>query len=163
MRNKVAAARKAAKPLAPSLMRAIYACAREHQVDGEALHEAIHAGFGKASVKELTDRQARQLLDGMRGKVREPQPWQRREAQAFDGRRKVKVDVHTLINDRERELLREAAALRGWDDSTLAAFAARQTGTSEIRTMAQFNKVFWPLKSMNRRENLYPRQEAAQP
>lgn len=57
------------------------------------------------------------------------------------------------------KVLREAAQLRGWGEAGLEGFAERQTGKRQIQTMAEFNKVFWPLKAMNNRDGLYRRPE----
>lgn len=73
-------------PLKPALMRAIYACARENRISNEEIHEAIAAGWKKTSVKDLTDFQARQLLDGMRG-FTGARDYQRRQAQHFHGKK----------------------------------------------------------------------------
>jgi hypothetical protein len=135
------------------LLRAIWACAREHRVDGEALHEAIQAGFQKTSLKQLTRREAYRLLDGLRGK-RDGGIASRRWAQGNHGRRNIADRTEHLVNQRELQMLREAAALRGWTEETLQAFVRRQIKAEMIHTMQQFNKVFWALKAMNRRDGL---------
>lgn len=135
------------------LLRAIWACAREHKVDDEALHEAIQAGFQKTSLKQLTRREAYRLLDGLRGN-RDTGRASRRWAQGNHGRRNIADRTEHLVNEREIEMLREAAARRGWTDDTLHAFIRRQIKADTIHTMQQFNKVFWALKAMNRRDGI---------
>jgi hypothetical protein len=138
------------------LMRAIHAAARENKCSNEELHEAIEAGFKLKSLKELTKRQAYALLDGLRGKPRATnQP--RRDAQAFHGRRGYDASADAIypVTDREQQLLREAANLRGWNDATLTGFIDRQLGKPVMVTLADFNKVFWALKAMNRRSGLH--------
>jgi hypothetical protein len=151
--------RPADAPIDIPLLRAIHGAAREHNVSTEDLHDAI-AVIGKTSLKELTKREAYTLLDGIRGKQASPhfQParrnQRRRDAQASHGRRKhdASADAIYPATDRERQMLRDAADLRQWDDATLTAFINRQLGKPVLVTLADFNKVFWALKAMNRRD-----------
>ncbi len=142
------------------LLRAIFACARENGCDNEGLHEAIEAGFGKQSLRDLTHAEAYALLDGLRGGKPsahyKPNLW-RRQAQGKHGRRDYDATSDAIypVREPERQLLRDAAAVRNWDDVQLGRFIQRQIGKPTVTTMAEFNKVFWPLKSMNRREGRY--------
>jgi hypothetical protein len=137
------------------MLRVIYAVAREHGISNEELHDAISIGFQKTSLKQLTARESMQLIHGMRGKQSRFAP-DRRRAMNAHGRKDYNRDGQTeyLVNDRERKLLQEAATLRGWSDETLIQFVTRQLGKDTVRTMTEFNKVFWALKSMNRRDGL---------
>lgn len=151
--------RVSSKPIDSLLIKTIHACARENGVSREEIHEAI-AHFGKTSLKDLTKTEAYRLLDGLRGGKPSPhftpKP-DRRHAQANHGRRDYDASADAIypVTDRERELLREAADLRKWDDATLSRFVERQTGKAVVVTMADFNRVFWPLKAMNRRNRLH--------
>ncbi|MFB3828941.1 MAG: hypothetical protein ACE15B_19400 [Bryobacteraceae bacterium] len=141
-------------------IRAIFATAREHGISSEEVHDAIWAGWEKKSVKDLTTAEACQLLDGLRGRRRSTRSGcdsRRRHAMGNHGRRDYdrSQDPNYVINEREMQMLREAAALRNWDEGVLTRFIERQLGRPEIRTMAEFNRVFWPLKAMNRREGKY--------
>lgn len=146
------------EPVDGKLIAAIFACAREHHVDNQALHEAIEAGFNKTSIRRLTRGEAYRLLDGLRGKQRRGggasgyKGTARGQAMASHGRKGVKVDVHELVTTRELQMLNEAAAPRGWSSKALVDFIERQTGHREVRTLADFNKVFHALKAMNRRD-----------
>ena len=135
------------------LLKAIWAVAREKKIDSEGVHEAIQAGLGKTSLKELTTPEALRLLDGMRGKRREaPTAW-RGQAQAYAGRRKEAVDEPAvMVNDAELRMLWQAAHARGWSGETLDKFCVKLIGNETPRTMKQFNKVFWAIKAMTRRE-----------
>jgi hypothetical protein len=133
-------------------LRALWACARECGVDDEGLHDAAFVGFGKTSLKELTEDEASRLLNGMRkgsGKQLAKRHW----AQGNHGRRDVEDKTEYLVNTREMQMLCEAAALRGWNEEALLKFIARQLGKTEIRTMKEFNKIFWAVKAMNRRDS----------
>lgn len=151
-------AKQMREPVDSHLIATIFACAREHNVDNQALHEAIEVGYGKTSIRRLTRAEAYKLLDGMRGKQRRGggasgyKGTARGQAMASHGRKGVKVDVHELVTTRELQMLNEAAAPRGWSATALVDFIERQTGHREVRTLADFNKVFHALKSMNRRD-----------
>lgn len=143
------------------VLRAIFAAAREKGITHEELHETIWISWQQRSLKDLTAEQAGLLIDGLRGN--KPRQYHngsfaagRRRAMNEHGRKDhdARGDATYLVNAREMEMLREAATLRNWDDATLLKFIARQTGREAIRTMTEFNKVFWPLKSMNRRDGL---------
>lgn len=145
------------------VLRAIFAAARERGVTHEELHDTIWISWQKRSLKDLTAEQAGLLIDGLRGKQAQPRREHRRsfapgrrDAMSAHGRRDYDAsgDPAYLVNAREIEMLREAAELRGWGEATLRNFIARQIGRNDIRTMAEFNKVFWALKAMNRREGL---------
>jgi hypothetical protein len=138
-------------------LRALWATARECGVDNDGLHDAAFVGFGKSSLKELTEEEAKRLLDGMRkaSGVAQKRPAQRRWAQGNHGRRDVENKTEYLVNKREMTMLCEAAALRGWNEEALLKFIARQLGNTEIRTMKEFNKIFWAIKAMNRRDSLH--------
>lgn len=137
-----------------SVVRAIWAAAREHGVDREGVHDAIFAGWRKTSVKDLTDREAGMLLDGIRGKSgSRGMSAARRDAMGKHGRKdSTPRNSEFLINDRERELLSEAAHARNWSAATLREFCMRQLGVAEPRTVGEYNKVFWAIKAMQRRD-----------
>ncbi len=145
-------------------LRAIYACARERGISNEALHEAIQFGFEKTSVKDLTEREARQLLDGMRGKTTAQRGdgasgyrnTARGEAMAGAGRKKADPDLGAgqMVGAADLKLLRDTATLRGWSEETLQAFITRQRRGNPIRTIKDLNPILWAIKSMNRRDGL---------
>ncbi len=142
-------------PLETKYIRAIYGCAREYRIDNELLHEMIARNFSKDSVKKLTRKQALSLLDLMRRGNGEGV--QRRHARSRHGRKNYDAtgDVVHLVGPKELGMVRKAAALRGWSDETLQKFSRRQCGQLTPRTMAEFNKVWWALRSMNQRDGLY--------
>lgn len=146
--------------LNPKLLKAIWAVARERGLSHEEVHDAIYAGWKKTSVKDLSDFEAHRLLDGMRGKKRGGISYDRGQAMAYAGRKQNAVDDPAfLINDTERQLLWKAAYSRGWNEDTLRTFCVRTIGVGEPRTMKEFNKVFWAIKAMQRRDE---RRRAAQ-
>jgi hypothetical protein len=141
------------------ILRALFGAAREHSISTDELHDAACAGFGKTSLKTLTKIEAYQLLDGIRGTSRQGASGvkgQRRKAMAVHGHKAHDASGEPIyiVNAREIQMLREAAERRGWDEESLRRFCQRQIAKDSPRTMAEFNKVFQPLKSMNRRAGL---------
>jgi len=142
------------------MLRAIFGFAKQAGVDNEQLHDIVALQFDKTSLKELTAKECRTLIDGLRGK---PQGGgasghkgtQRGYVMSQAGRRRSGTKVDYFVKDREMRMLREAALLRGWSDETLDAFIAKQLKGEPLRMMSQLNKVLWPLKSMNRRDGLH--------
>lgn len=144
------------------MFRAIYGCAKEFGLDNELIHQMAETQFGKSSLKLLTDQECRKILDGIRadyGKQRQNagrSGWRgssRGQAMGTAGA-KSKEPVRTtyLVNARELAMLSDAAAIRGWSRETLNTFIQRQLRHRPLRTMRDFNKVFWALKAMNRRD-----------
>jgi hypothetical protein len=145
------------------LIKAIWAAAREHGISRDEVHDATFAGWKKTSVKQLSDAEARQLLDGMRGKKRRRHiPHDRRQAMGNDGRKDDPGGTEYLINDSERQLLWQAAFTRDWSEETLRAFCVKMIGIPEPKTIRQYNKVFWAIKAMQRRDQQKRDRAAAQ-
>lgn len=142
----------------PKMFRAIYGCAKECGVSNDQLHDIVNMRFGKTSLKQLTLRECFQLMDGIRGVVRPEGSFSagRRQAMNQHGRKGHEDATEYLVRPRELQMLHEAAALRGWTVETLTAFCQRQVGRPAPATMKDFNKIFWALKAMNRRDGLYP-------
>lgn len=138
---------------------AIFAEARKRGVSHEELHDTIWLAYQKRSLKDLTAAQSIELIQGLRGES-EPQrdiPPDRRRAMNAHGRKDYDTtgEAAYMVNDAEMNILRKAATLRGWSDETLHDFVERQLGHRNVRTMADFNKVLWPLKRMNKRDGLH--------
>lgn len=141
-------------PLSSKLIVAIWACAREHGISKDEVHDAIHAGFQKTSVKHLVEWEALRLLDGMRGKRSEGHgPYERRLAMRNHGRRDVAAGgTDYLVNETELGILRGIAKVRGMTDEGLRTFCQRQLGLDQPRTMKEYNRVLWAIKAMIRRD-----------
>jgi hypothetical protein len=152
----------------PKLLRAMFGAAREHGLTKQDLNDAALVGFQKTSLRELTDAEARTILDGIRGKRRAAgggssgyRHTERGYAMGVAGRKRNDGSLgEYLVAARELEMLREAAALRGWSRETLDQFIRRQLRGRAIRTMREFNKVYWAVKAMNRRDRLTGKHEA---
>src|SRR5262245_40962346 len=97
----------------PKYYRAIYVCARKLGLSNDDVHDAAFMAFNKTSLKELTNFECRQLLDGMRGKKRAPNSYERRMAQSLAGRKREDRDdpsygTEFLVNATEMRMLCEA-------------------------------------------------------
>ena len=133
-------------------IRAIHAAGRANGADREAIHEAIAAGYGKTSIKDLTPAEAMKLLDGLNG--RSLDTTDRRRAKAWHGRRNTHITTEYRISPRDMARLEKSANLRNWNADTLGDFIERQIGKRTISTIGELNKVLWPIKRMNRKDGL---------
>lgn len=140
-------------------LRALHARGRERGLDHEGLRDIAQQRFSADSLSKLSDEQVRKMLTGLGPTSRTSRAAraERRNAQGNHGRRDYDAsgDTVQLVSGRERQMLAEAAALRGWSDESLEKFCLRQIKRVAPRTMVEFNKVFWALKSMNRRDGLH--------
>jgi hypothetical protein len=128
-------------------MRAIHAEGLKRGLDHEALRDVCRAKFGVASMAELSAGQKKQLFRDLAGKnfvthrMRLPE-----RGYAQQGKLE-------MISPAELETLERAFALRGWGPETKKAFVRRQLGgREEIRTRADFQRVFRGVQAMNRRD-----------
>jgi hypothetical protein len=134
--------------------KAIWAAARENNVDRDGVYEAIKVGFSKTSVLALTKMEAQRLITGLRGGKQSANfSASRRRAMGGAGRKDAEQqqELH-LCNEREHKMLREIASQLGWDSARLQAFCRRQIKRESPLSMAEFNKVLWALKAMTGRE-----------
>ena len=138
----------------PKYIRAIWACAREKGLSSEDVHDAACMLTQKTSLREMTDAECRELLDGFRGGKRRMAP-QRVRAMGIAGRKDADRETGTewLVNSAEMSMLRKTAMLRGWSEDTLQAFITRQL-KGPVRNIRDLNRVLWAVKAMNRRDGL---------
>ncbi len=120
-------------------------------------HEYIRtATAGRAAqTKELNRVDARRVMDLIAADAGERRALRIRDREAAHdagnhGRRDYHGGALRLIGDGDRELLRRLQAAVGWDQARLDAFIARQLAGRQMRTVADLNKVVWPLKRMAR-------------
>ena len=145
------------------LLRAVHAEAAKKDLDHHALHAQAVECFGVDSIAVLTEQQLRDLFRGVAGRpYRAKHPGvrgnERRQAAGMAGRKKapggadVDEKVVHLATTADVQLCYDAAYAIGWDRERLMSFIRRQLGGREtIRTLAECNKVLWPLKAMGRR------------
>ena len=130
-------------------------------LDHDALHAQAVERFSVDSIAVLTEEQLRELFRGLAGRpFRAKHPGvrgkQRRQAAGMAGRKGPAAEgekkvVH-LATTADVEMVYDAAYAIGWDQKRLISFIRRQLeGKETIRTLAECNKVLWPLKAMGRR------------
>jgi hypothetical protein len=136
------------------MLRTLFGVARQYGVNSEQLHDAASLQFNKSSLKLLTAAEAGALIDGMRKAAGDrPFAGPRRQAMGTHGSRGRRGDTAQLVNERELQMLADAAERVGWDAARLAGFCERQIKKSAPVTMAELNRVLWALKSMERRRS----------
>lgn len=133
------------------LMQALHAEAAKRGMDHDALRDVARMKFGVASMGLLKYGQLKQMFYDMTGK--------------FFIAHKAKVELPRrgygkkgeleIVSGSELELLERAFAKRGWGPETKAQFIRRQlNGREQIRTRADFHRVFSGIRAMNRRDGL---------
>ena len=145
------------------LMRALHAAGRARKLDHDALHDLAEERYGVASLKDLSYYQITEFLDDLnKGEGAKPR-WsaQRRAMMANHGRKDYdhSQDPVQLIGEREKQMLRDAAEFGGWTEQGLERFCRRQCGQAMPRTLAEFNKVFRPMKTMFARKGIWSREK----
>lgn len=144
-----AKAAKTAKPLRVRVLGALHSEGAKRGLSHEDLRERAGCeSLSKLSVEELcaqfeslTGRRFRAKHGGARGRAR-------RQAAGTAGRKGAAEKVAVMVTGDDLQMLGDAAYGMGWDREQLARFIRRQTGADQIRTMAQFNKVWWAVKRM---------------
>lgn len=110
--------------------------------------EVATAGRAK-SATELSFPDARRVIDMLSREQQGLQIDNAEVAQAAGthGRRGFQSAHEVMVGEPQVRLLRQVQLRLGWDYARLDAFIERQLGQGrEIRTMADFNRVYWGLK-----------------
>ena len=135
------------------VMRALHAEGAKRGLDHEGLREMCRGKFGVASMGDLDLAQAASLYKDVTGTEflvagRGPAPRVKLPERGYAARGETQI-----VSGGELELLERAFAKRGWGPATKLAFIRRQLGGREqIRTRADFQKVFRGVQAMNRRD-----------
>ncbi len=140
------------------LVRALHAEARKRGWGHADLHDEAAERFGAASISALSDEQIKDWFLAMTGRMFRAKhsgiaDKRRRQAAGTAGRKTAaaKTNVVHLASADDVELLYQVAYKIGWDKQRLKGFIRRQLkGRETIRTLADLNKVLWPLKRMAR-------------
>lgn len=143
--------RKTAKPLRVRVLGALHSEGAKRGLSHIDLRECA----GCESLAALSDEQllaAFEALTGKRFRVWHPgiRSKERRQAAGTAGHKGTKETVAHLVSPDDMRMLYDAAYSKlGWDHERLRGFIRRQLGgRDQIRTLADFNKVWWPLKRM---------------
>lgn len=151
---------RAARPRGDSpqralIMRALHAEGAKKGLSHEDLREA--AGVASLSAlsqddleavfEKIAGRKFRAKHGGLKSKAR------RRAAGLAGGKRDPQPDVMVLVSAAELAMLDRLCDRMGWTRERLDGFIRRQLGErGRIRTVAEFNKVFQPLRIIWRRQ-----------
>ncbi|MGD1106937.1 MAG: hypothetical protein ABR865_07815 [Terracidiphilus sp.] len=120
------------------------------------------------SFRDLTDDEARALIDMLKGSmgqplIREPRPWrrirsrERAHAAGTSGRKDADAAFIQMASPDDLARIDEALRRLGWSEEQYAAWLRSSVSPvpskadSAIRTVAEANKIWWALKAMLRR------------
>lgn len=134
------------------VMRALHAEGAKRGLDHEGLREMCRGRFGVASMGDLDLAQAASLYKDVTGTEflvagRGPAPRVKLPERGYAARGETQI-----VSGGELELLERAFAKRAWGPATKLAFIRRQLGREQIRTRADFQRVFRGVQAMNRRD-----------
>lgn len=139
-------------------LRGLHAEARKRGLSHDDLHELVARKFRVDSLSKLTEKQLREWYREFTGKGfkhRGVPAGSRAWASGNAGRRGPgQQKVVELVNGDDLAMLANLAAQIGWSVSALHVFIERQIGRRAIRTMAEFNRVLWPMKAIARRKGI---------
>ena len=142
-----------------NILRALHAEGKKRGLDHGGLREIASQRFGVSSVSALTEDQMKTLYRDWTGQVFHSKRHAirnkaRRHAAGTAGRKDAPSKVEHLVSGDDLEMLGSYAARLGWGTETLGKFIRRQLGGREtIRTVADLNKVLWPMKRILRSRN----------
>jgi hypothetical protein len=132
------------------LFRALHAEAKRRGLDHDALRDIIRSRFDVASMADAQDRQLLALYKDWTGKSI-------RRKSRLPKRGYTKTNQLEIISAEDLETLGNAFSLRNWGPDTIQTFVRRQLGgRDQIRTRADFHRVFSGVRAMNRRDGLLP-------
>ncbi len=139
-----------------NILRALHAEGKKRGFDHGMLREIAGQRFGVSSMSALSEDQLNGWYREWTGRVFRPKrrPIRnkaQRHAAGTAGRKDATSKVEHLVSGDDLALLGQFAARLGWGKETLAKFTRRQLGgRDQIRTVADLNKVLWPMKRMLR-------------
>ena len=141
-----------ARPITPAQVRAIHAALRRNGIDDDEYRERLRAGWGAESCKELSRRQATDLLRSLGVPLEKPQAV-RREARPSHSRPvPLPKNIVRLPTCAQRELIAELAGEIDWREANgFDRWLRRNQGLDRIATSAQAVAVIEGLKRIARR------------
>jgi hypothetical protein len=144
------ATRAATMPMSPGVLSAIWARAKQCGWKSDDVYDVIKARFGKEHLGHLKLAEGYALLDAMGGRE-SYKGTDRGKDMARAGRKGETAGATRLVTMQQMGYIQQTAAIRGWDEAALDKFVQRQLG-HPIRTLADYNRVLWGIKAMNRRD-----------
>nr|DAZ25999.1 MAG TPA: Protein of unknown function (DUF1018) [Caudoviricetes sp.] len=116
------------------LMRALWATARQYDIDSDLLHQMVFSEFAIEHISALTEAEGRYIIDKIKGKETE------------------KPTPPGMITAAQKKYIQDMAHTLGWDDNPnrLQGFLHKYAGIDNIDwlTVGQASKVIEGLKSL---------------
>jgi len=135
------------------VMRALHAEGARRGLDHDGLRDVAAARFQAASMSALSLKELAEMYLGLTGQ--EFLFHQSKSHVTLPPRGITQSCLTELVSGEELELLERAFAARGWGNETKKAFIRRQLrGLEQIRTRADFQRVFRGVQAMNRRDGI---------
>jgi hypothetical protein len=129
------------------LMRALHAEGSKRGLDHDGIRDICHLKFNVDSMGALNEGQLKTLFRDWTGRN-----FTRRKT-ALPKRGYAKSGELEMVSAEDLETLERAFSARQWGPETKRAFIRRQLdGREEIRTKADFHRVFSGARAMNRRD-----------
>lgn len=141
-----------ARPITPAQVRAIHAALRRNGIDDDEYRERLRAGWGAESCKELSRRQATDLLRSLGVPLENPPAALREVRSPLQRPEPLPKNVLRLPTCAQRELIAELAGEIDWREANgFDRWLRRNQGLERIATSAQAVAVIEGLKRIARR------------
>lgn len=145
---------KTDKPLRARLMGALHSEGVKRGFDHDRLRELCGERYGVESMKDLSIDQMDDLFKHWLGR-RFPRARRTAARPPLPARGAAQESVSEIVSPQHLETLGRAFGMRGWGPKTKREFIRRQLGGREqIRTKADFQKVFRGVQAINRRDGI---------
>lgn len=135
------------KMISPKQIPAIWASARDHCIDKQSVYDIIAAVSGKESMKALTESEAYQVLDRIKGRTASSGYAQAGQKRTDEGGNEATVKLRRKIYHLTGEL--------GWNNNNdrINGFIKKLCGVERIEwlTVSQCHKAIEALKKMVQR------------
>lgn len=119
------------------LMRALWAIARQYDIDSDLLHQMVFGEFAIEHISALTESEGQYIIDKIKGKEAE------------------KPTPPGMATSAQKKYIQDMAHTLGWDDNPnrLQGFVRKYTGIDNIDwlTVRQASAVIEGLKSINKK------------
>lgn len=141
----------AAKPATPSQIRSIHVAKAKAKLGDDEYRGLLEARYGKRSSKDLTRRQASDLLGGVFGRKLPNPPGRQRPRPKRERRARLPDNVVPLASKAQRALIAELAERVEWREPDGLARWLLAQGVAEVRTAKEADAAIEGLKAMCRR------------
>lgn len=141
-----------ARPITRDQVRAIHVELGRRGIDDDAYRALLRGEYGAASCKELTRREASELLTRLGRRLPRPPGVQAPRAEPpAPAPEPLPPGVERLATPAQRRLIDDLARELRWDEAHLAAWLRANQGLARVRTSGEAWRVIEGLKAMRRR------------